>query len=57
MFDTTKMAEDLGKKIGDAVDEQLESEILDTVVGTAIVMVGEALVAAGNEILVDTDSE
>lgn len=55
MFDTTAMAKDLGKKIGDAVDEQLESEILDTVVGTALTMVGEALVAAGDEILNDTD--
>lgn len=57
MFDTSELSASLGKKLGDAIDDELESEVLDTVVGNAMVLVGEALVAAGNEILNDTDTE
>ena len=56
-FDLEGIAESLGKELGDKLDEQMDSEILDTVVGQALVLVGEALTAAGNEILVDTDTE
>ena len=55
MFDTSQMTKDLGKKLGDTIDKELDSEVLDTVAATALRMVGEVLIAASDEIEEDTN--